>query len=134
MFVPMCEARHVGRTTPRITERIKQHVPTSIRKKSNTTREQPPRICTNNKSKIYCESAIVQHLIANLECTKACTDENFRIIGQARSSFYLNALESVYIKKSSFSHWDSSSKQWLIGPNWLLLGPIKRMPSHVHIW
>ena len=61
-------------------------------------REQPPRICKNNKSKINCESAIGQHLIANPECAKAYTDDNFRIIGQARSSFHLSVLESVYIK------------------------------------
>ena len=69
----------------------------SIRKKSNTVREQPPRICKENNSKINCESAIGQHLIANLECAKTYTDENFWIIGQARSSFHLSVLESVYI-------------------------------------
>ena len=78
-----------------------------------------------------------QQLITNLEYTKTYTDENFRIIGQARSSFHLSALESVYIKtlktqscvdnKSLFSHWDSSSKEWFIGPNWPLLGPIRRI-------
>ena len=45
------------------------------------------RICKKNNSKINCESAIGQHLIANPECTKTYTDDNFRIIGQARSSF-----------------------------------------------
>ena len=34
----------------------------------------------------------------NLECAKTYTDYNFPIIGQARSSFHLSALESVYIK------------------------------------
>ena len=95
-----CKARYVGRTTQRLVDRIKQHVPTSIRKKSNTAREQPPRICKNNKSKINYESAIGQHLIANPECAKTYTDDNFRIIGQARSSFHLSVLESVYIIKT----------------------------------
>ena len=70
----------------------------SIRKKSNTLREQPPRICKKSNSKINCESAIGQHLIANPEFAKTYTDDNFRIIGQARSSFHLSVLESVYIK------------------------------------
>ena len=61
-------------------------------------REQPPRICKINKSKINCESAIGKHLIANRECAKTYTDDNFRIIGQARSSFSFKCLESVYIK------------------------------------
>ena len=32
--------------------RVMQHVPTSIKKKSYAAREQPPRICKNNKSKL----------------------------------------------------------------------------------
>ena len=74
------------------------NVPKSIRKKSSTVREQPPRMCKNISSKINCESAIGQHLITNPECAKTYTDDNFRIIGQARSSFHLGVLESVYIK------------------------------------
>ena len=62
------------------------------RKKSNAARAQPPRICKNNKSKTNCESAIGHHLIANPECAKTYTDDNFRIIGQARSSFQLSVL------------------------------------------
>ena len=72
----------------RLTDRTKQHVPESIREKSNTIREKPPRICKKNNSKINCESAIGQHLIAHPECAKAYTDEKFRIIEQARSSFH----------------------------------------------
>ena len=82
----------------RLADRIKQYTPTSISKKSNTARELPPRICKNNKSKINYESAIGQHLITNPECAKTYTDDNFRIIGQARSSFHLSGLESLYIK------------------------------------
>ena len=97
-FSCRCEDRYVGRTTQRLTDRIKQHAPTSIRKKSNTVREQPPRLCKKNNSKINCESAIEQHLLTNPECAKTDTDGNFRIIGQARSSFHLSVLESFYIK------------------------------------
>ena len=56
------------------------------------------RCCPMADSQINCESAIGQHLITNPECAKTYTDDNFRIIGQARSSFYLCVLESVYIK------------------------------------
>ena len=41
---------------------------------------------------------IGQHLLENPECAKMCTDEKFRIIGQAESSFHIGVLESVYIK------------------------------------
>ena len=95
-FSCRCEARYVGRTTQRLADRIKQHVPTSFRRKSNAARAQPPRICKKNKSKINCESAIGQYLIANPQCAKTCTVNIFWIIGQARSSFHLSVLESVY--------------------------------------
>ena len=49
-FLCRCEARYVGRTTQRLADRIKQHVPASIRNKSNTVREQPPRMCKKNNS------------------------------------------------------------------------------------
>ena len=97
-FSCRCEALYIGRTTQRLADRIKKHVPESIRKKSNTVREQPPRTCKKNDSKINCESAIGQLLITNPECAKTYTDDNFRIIGQARSSFHLSVLESVYTK------------------------------------
>ena len=66
-FSCRCEAPYVGRTAQRLADRIKQHVPTSIRNISNTVREQPPRLCKNNNSKINCESAIGQHLLTNPE-------------------------------------------------------------------
>ena len=43
------------------------------------------------------DSAIGQHLINNLECAKTYSDD-FRFIGQARSSFHLSVLESICIK------------------------------------
>ena len=94
------DARYVGRTTQRLADRIKQHVPLNIRKESSTVREQPHRMCKSISSIVTCESAIGQHLITNPECAKTYTDYNFRIIGQARSSFHFGVLESVYIREA----------------------------------
>ena len=63
-FSCRCEARYVGRTTQRLADRIK-HVPTSIRKKSSTVREQPDytlmsvgrkklSVCQNNVASFSC--------------------------------------------------------------------------------
>ena len=49
------------------------------------------------------DSALGQHLIKNPEFAKTYSDDNFRIIGQARSSFHLSVLESVSIKDSKSS-------------------------------
>ena len=46
----------------------------------------------------FYESPIGHHLISNPECARTYTDDNFRIIGQARSSFHLSVLESAYLK------------------------------------
>ena len=97
-FLCRCEARYVGRTTQRLADRITQHIPMSNRKKNTTIREQPPHMCKNSNSKMKSDSAIGQHLITNPECAKTYSDDTFRIIGQARSSFHLSVLESVYIK------------------------------------
>ena len=92
------EVRYVGRTTQRLADRIKQHIPTSIRTKNATIREQPPSMSKNSNPKMKSDSAIGQHLIKNPECAKTYSDHIFQIIGQARSSFHLCVLESVYIK------------------------------------
>ena len=47
----------------RLADRIKQHVPTSIRKKSTTVREQPPRLCKNNNSKIKKSFSVCQEML-----------------------------------------------------------------------
>ena len=58
-------------------------------------------ISKNKQSKINFGSAIGQHQIAKPEFAKAYTDDNFRIIGQARWSFHLSVLEPVYIKNQN---------------------------------
>ena len=68
-FSCQCEARYIGRTTQRLADRIK-HVPTSIRKKNNTKREEPPRMCKNSNPKMKCDSAIGQHLIKKSRVNK----------------------------------------------------------------
>ena len=70
-------------------------------------------MCENISSKINCESAIGQHLIVYPECAKTYTDDNSRIIGQARSSFHLSVLESVYIKTQTQSCVDKKSLYFL---------------------
>ena len=77
----------------RLADRINQHVPSSIRKKSNTVREQSPPMCKNNSPKMNCDSAMGQHFITNPKCAKTYIDDNFLISGQAGSPFHLRVLE-----------------------------------------
>ena len=48
-FLFRYDARYVGRTTQMLADRIKQHVPTSIRKKGETVGEQLLRLCKNQQ-------------------------------------------------------------------------------------
>ena len=57
----------------------------------------------NSNSIMKSDSAIGQHLIKNSECTKTYSGDNFRTIGQTRSSFHLNFLESLYIETQTQS-------------------------------
>ena len=97
-FTCQCDSGYVGRTTQRLGDRIKQHVPSNIRNKTAPQREQPPRSCRSRNTVKTSDSAIGQHLLDNPDCEKLYNDDMFRIIGRARSSFHLAVLESIYIK------------------------------------
>ena len=121
-------------------EDCRQHKTTGIRNKSNNARKQPPCMCKNNNSNIACELAIGQYHTTNPECTKAYTDHNFQIVGQARSSFHLSFLETVYIKtqypvlcrQTEFIFLIGLfTSKMVIGPNWSHLRLIRRILSRV---
>ena len=96
-FTRQCDSGYIGRTTQRLEDRIKQHVPSNIRNKTHPLREQPPRSCKSIITTKTCNSAIGQHLLENQDCSKNYNGDMFRIIGRARSSFHLAVLESIYI-------------------------------------
>ena len=93
-----CAARYVVCTSQRLAHIMKQHVSTSIRTKYVVIREQPARMFESANSNMKSDSAIRQHLITIPKCDKTYTDDKFLIIEQARSSFELSVLESVYIR------------------------------------
>ena len=110
-YVCHCDSRYVGRTTQRLQERIKQHVPKAIRRKTTLTQEQetrrsqPTRSQSNRKckakSKTHFEpesdSAIGQHLLEFNQCAQNYSDSQFEILTTARSQFQLNLLKAVYV-------------------------------------
>ena len=97
-FVCRCEADYVGRTSLRVTERIKQHVPASFLKKlSDPTPAANNPLQVTNKSL----SAIAQHLLDSPDCVLSFAHDRFSILAKARSSFHLQILEALYIRKLS---------------------------------
>ena len=94
-----CDSRYVGRTSQRLQDRIKQHVPQWLRQKlTRPRRSQPHRLCKRTDTKSDCDSAIGQHLLDNDRCALNYDNKRFSILTAARSSFHLNLLEAAYIK------------------------------------
>ena len=109
-YVYHCDSRYIGRTTQRLQERIKQHVPKAIRQKTTLTQEQeihrsqptgnqPNKKCKAKRKTQFepeSDSAIGQHLLESNQCARNYSDSRFKILTTARSQFYLSLLEAVY--------------------------------------
>ena len=101
-----CDSWYVGRTSQRLQDTIKQHVPKSIRScSSSQKRLLPARRCksstqTNTQSLAF-DSAIRLHLLQNPTCAQHYNDSRFFILAQGRSAFHLFALEATFIKTSN---------------------------------
>lgn len=93
-----CDAVYVGRTSQRLEDRVKQHVPKSL---LHAAKQQSSSLIVNNTSTIpavrNCRSAIGQHLLDNPICAENFSLDNFSILSQARNSFQLHVLEAWFI-------------------------------------
>ena len=99
-FVCHCNSQYVGRTSQRLEERIKQHVPKSITNlPASHNRQSLSCSCkANTRPQQFYESAIGQHLLDNAQCALHYSNEKFSIIARGRSSFHLSVLEATFIK------------------------------------
>ena len=93
-----CDSRYVGRTSQRLEERIKQHIPKSITNRPTPhIRKSLPRPGKDTSPRQFHESAIGQHLLDNAQCALHYKDK-FSVLARARTSFHLSALEATFIK------------------------------------
>ena len=102
-FLCHCDSRYVGRTSQRLQQRIKQHVPkTILQKHISQDRSTFARSCKPIRSfKTETSfSAIGQHLLQNPTCAHEYNDNKFSILARGRTSFHLSTLEATYIKTS----------------------------------
>ena len=102
-FLRHCDSRYVGRTSQRLQQRIKQHVPkTILQEHISQDRSTLVRSCKPIRS-FKAEtsfSAIGQHLLQNPTCAREYNDNKFSILARGRTSFHLSTLEATYIKTS----------------------------------
>ena len=90
-YVCRCDCRYVGRTSQRPQDRIKQHIPKTIKNQA-----QPDRALfqSNHTS----TPAIGQHLVNNEKRASYYDDNQFSILAKGRTLFYLSTLEATFIK------------------------------------
>ena len=100
-FLCHCDSRYVGRTSQRLQQRIKQHVPKTILQGH----------ISPNRSTLACSckpirslkaetsfSAIGQHLLQNPTCACEYNDNKFSVFARGCTSFHLSTLETTYIQ------------------------------------
>ena len=94
-----CDSRYVGRTSQRLQDRIKQHVPQWLRQQwTRPRRSQRRRSYKRNDTKPDCDFVIGQHVLDDDQRALNYDNKRFSILAVARSSFHLNLLEAVCIK------------------------------------
>ena len=102
-FLCHCDSRYVSRTSQRLQQRIKQHVPKTFLHKhifqdrSTLARSYKPIRSFKAETSF---SAIGQHLLQNPTCAREYNDNKFSILARGRTSFHLSTLEATYIKTS----------------------------------
>ena len=96
-----CDSRYVERTSQRLQDRTKQHIPRWLRQQLTgaTKRTQPGRACKQSQATPECDSAIGQHLLENAQCAANYNEDQFSILDTARNGFHLSVLEASYIRE-----------------------------------
>ena len=99
-FVCHCDSRYIGRTSQRLEERIKQHIPRSIANPPTSHNRQSLSRSrkANTRPQQFHESAIGQHLLDNAQCAFHYNNDKFSILARGRSSFHLSSVEVIFIK------------------------------------
>ena len=102
-FLFHCDSRYVSRTSQRLQQIIKQHLPKTILQEHISLNQSTlARSCKPIRS-FKAEtsfSAIGQHLLQNPTCAHEYNDNKFSILARGRTSFHLFTLEATYIKTS----------------------------------
>ena len=102
-FLCHCDSRYVSRTSQRIQQRIKQHLPkTILQEHISQDRSALARSCKpiRNLKAETSFPAIEQHLLKNPKCARVYNDNKFSILARGHTSLHLSTLEATYIKTS----------------------------------
>ena len=118
-FVCHCDSRYAGRTSQRLEERFKQHIPKSITNPPTPhIRQGLPRPGKDTSRRQFHESAIGQHLLDNAQCALHYNMDKFSVLARARTPLHFisppwkRLSSNLWIlfsanKKNSFTPWRS---------------------------
>ena len=101
-IVYRCDCRYVGRTSQRLQDNIKQHIPKAIRNQTQPDRD----LFQSNPTST---SAIGQHLLKNEKCVSYYDDNQFSILAKGRKLFHLSTVEATLIKMLKPELWRQNS-------------------------
>lgn len=96
-FTCRCEAVYVGRTSQRLEDRIKQHVPKCLLSFLESSRSGNQLSLPQNTLSRLGRSAIGQHFLDSPACAKDFSFDQFSILERARNTFQLHVLEAWHI-------------------------------------
>ena len=108
-FECRCGSRYIGKTIQRLEARIKQHIPAYVlepsKKAKKTTKKQKKKENDQKDEEEEEEehkapdSAIGEHLVANVGCLNVYDRKQFTVLTVARTQSRLDTLEALLIKK-----------------------------------
>ena len=93
-----CDSRYVGRTSQRLQDSIKQHVPKWLRRHTASQRVQTKQASRRRQPAPECDSATGRHLSENDQRAVNYNNDQYSILDSARSPFHLSLLEASYIR------------------------------------
>ena len=90
-FTCRCGRAYVGRTTQRLGDRAKQHIPDKLL--------QTPAL-RSAKQPCKADSGITKHLKQSNSCIEPTLRDNFKIIAKGRNEDHLEVLEAIFIRRN----------------------------------
>ena len=119
----------IGRTSKRLKERIRQHVPKFIRNKIKSQTNLPGRQCKSTRNALISGSTIGQRLLDNKTWTKKFDINLFSVLAKKQISFYLATLEATFIESLDPSL--CCQKNFVDGLQLLACGASERITNRV---
>ena len=103
---------YIGRTSQRLEEQIRQHIPKFIRNQVKFQKDFPRRQFKSSQNASVSDSVIGQHLLDNKICAEKLDINWFLILAVGRLSFHLAKLKATFIESLERSSLIRRNTDW----------------------